>query len=349
MRVAFRRAWLGIRVTTLVSVGGVIAHLAGVSVAPREHDAHAAAPSLKPSAGSMVTEPSTETPLPGAAANAALDDRLAAKGMKAGSPVMIRIFKAESALELWLQKDERFELFATYPICYWSGRLGPKLHEGDKQAPEGLYTVALDQIHHKGRWPRSLNIGFPNAFDKAYDRTGSLILVHGGCNSTGCYAMTNPVMEEIYSLSEQALQQGQQAIQVHIFPFRMTEANLAAQELNDWHPFWMNLKPAYDVFERTRVPPKVTVCNRRYLIADGEAAGKVCAEDGSDGIPMPTTVEAEKAGPMVHKARRVASKAHSRHAGRSARKAYAAARRARMAAHARRMRTSDAGPRRRSH
>ena len=64
-------------------------------------------------------------------------------------------------------KDDRFELFAAYPICEWSGKLGPKLHEGDKQAPEGMYTVAMPQIHRRGRWPRSLNIGYPNAFDKA--------------------------------------------------------------------------------------------------------------------------------------------------------------------------------------
>ena len=111
-----------------------------------------------------------------------------------------------------MQKDERFELFATYPICHWSGRLGPKLHEGDRQAPEGLYSRGPSPDPSQGRWPRSLDIGYPNAFDRAMARTGSYILVHGGCTSTGCYAMTNPVMEEIYALSEQALRQGQERI-----------------------------------------------------------------------------------------------------------------------------------------
>ena len=157
------------------------------------------------------------------------DRRLADKGLAAGSPMLIRIFKAEFELELWMRKGERFELFATYPICYWSGTLGPKLHEGDKQAPEGFYAVGLNQIHRRGRWPRSLNIGYPNALDRAHARTGSLILVHGGCTSTGCFAMTNPVMAEIYALAEQALQQGQERIPIHVFPFRMTEANLAAR------------------------------------------------------------------------------------------------------------------------
>jgi murein L,D-transpeptidase YafK len=340
MRVALRRAWLGIRVSVLVGAGGLVAHLAAVSVAPLEHNARAAASS----AGS-----SKETSSIAAAANTELAQRLAAKGLTAGSPVMIRIFKAESELELWLLKDGRFELFATHPICYWSGRLGPKMREGDLQAPEGFYTVSLDQIHHEGRWPRSLNIGFPNAFDKAYARTGSLILVHGGCKSKGCYAMTNPVMEEIYTLSEQALKEGQDAIHVHIFPFRMTEANLEAQVLNHWHPFWMHLKPGYDAFERTRLPPRVSVCNKRYLALEADSAFGVCVEDGSLGIAMPELEPAREEAKAV-KVRKVASKAQPKAAdARSARKAYAEARRARLAAQTKRVRTSDAEPRRRPH
>jgi murein L,D-transpeptidase YafK len=129
----------------------------------------------------------------------------------------------------------------------------------------------------------------------------------------------------------------------------MTEANLAAQEGNPWHPFWSNLKQAYHLFERTRVPPRVSVCNKKYLVAEGEAASSVCSDEESGDIPMPV-VEAESGGVKAVKARKVASKTHSRRsAGRNARKAYAAARRERMAAHARRMRTSDAEPRRRSH
>jgi murein L,D-transpeptidase YafK len=290
-----------------------------------------------------------QTPMPGVAASMDLGQRLAAKGMRAGNPVMIRIFKAESQLELWLQRDDRFELFATYPICTWSGKLGPKLQEGDRQAPEGFYTVSIDQIRRTGRWPRALNIGFPNAFDKAYARTGSLILVHGGCTSTGCYAMTDPVMDEIYELTEQALRQGQVAVHVHSFPFRMTEANLEANAGNPWMQFWMNLKPAYDFFERTRVPPRVGVCNKRYLVADGDDASSTCIDDGSDGIPMPG-LETEGDGAKAVKARKTASNTQSRRkAGRNARKAYAEARRARMAARAKRMRTSDVAPRRRSH
>jgi murein L,D-transpeptidase YafK len=275
----------------------------------------------------------------------ARDRRLADKGLTAGSPILIRIFKAEFELELWMRKGDRFELFATYPICYWSGTLGPKLHEGDKQAPEGFYAVGLNQIHRRGRWPRSLNIGYPNALDRAHARTGSLILVHGGCTSTGCFAMTNPVMAEIYTLAEQALQQGQDRIPIHVFPFRMTDANFAARTLAhaEWRAFWLNLKAGYDLFERTRVPPKVGICNRQYAVSAGDPTGGAepptdlaapCAEsDGGGAMPL-TTAETEAAAEeanLLAKPRKVASKPRHRAAARHARRAYAS-RRARAAA-----------------
>jgi len=275
----------------------------------------------------------------------ARDHRLADKGLTAGSPILIRIFKAEFELELWMRKGDRFELFATYPICYWSGRLGPKLHEGDKQAPEGFYAVGLNQIHRRGRWPRSLNIGYPNALDRAHARTGSLILVHGGCTSTGCFAMTNPVMAEIYALAEQALQQGQDRIPIHVFPFRMTEANFAARSLAhaEWRTFWLNLKIGYDLFERTRVPPKVGICNKQYAVTAGDLTagssppadftGPCTESDGGGATPLmtPETEAAAEEANLGAKPRKAASKSRHRAAARHARKAFAS-RRARSAA-----------------
>lgn len=194
--------------------------------------------------------------------------RLREKGLRFGSPMLIRIFKAESELEVWMQKDGQYQRFATYPICRFSGKLGPKQREGDKQAPEGFYSVSTPHLHRHGRWKRALDVGYPNALDRANGRTGSAILVHGGCTSIGCFAMTNPVMEEIFTLSEAALASGQDTLPIHIFPFRMTEENLAAQNTNQWSEFWRNLKHAYDSFERTRLPPHVSVCGRRYLVRD---------------------------------------------------------------------------------
>ena len=146
-----------------------------------------------------------------------------AAGFSPGSPLLLRIFKRESLLELWMRKADKFELFKTYPICHWSGRLGPKEREGDRQAPEGFYSIAIEQLHVTGRRPRALNLGFPNSFDRASGRTGSYILIHGGCTSIGCFAMTNSKMNEIYAVSEAALRAGQEKIPVEIFPFRMTE------------------------------------------------------------------------------------------------------------------------------
>jgi murein L,D-transpeptidase YafK len=207
-------------------------------------------------------------PLPGTPDLAKFDDRLKAQGLARGAPVFLRIFKLESELEIWMEKDGRYQKFATYPICLWSGRLGPKLAEGDRQAPEGFYAVTKDELNPNSRWHRSFSLGFPNEFDRAQGRTGSFIMVHGGCQSIGCFAMTNNVVDEIWRLVTAALDQGQPAFNVQVFPFRMTEKNLAARKADKWSGFWEDLKKGYDSFERTKLPPLVSVCNGRYVIAD---------------------------------------------------------------------------------
>ena len=219
-----------------------------------------------------------QIPLPGTPNLSQFAERLREKKIDVGSPLFIRAFKAESELEVWMLSGDRFVLFATYPICYWSGTIGPKINEGDRQVPEGIYTVNQRQLHLIGRHPRSLNLGFPNLLDRQYQRTGSYILIHGGCSSVGCLAMTNPVIEEIFSLSQAALKGGQDAIQVQVFPFRMTEDKLRAYATNDWYDFWRNLKDAYDSFERTHLPPKVTICEGRYWIEDSTMAQEVAAQ-----------------------------------------------------------------------
>src|SRR4029079_17255997 len=171
-----------------------------------------------------------------------LDRRLAALGVKLGAPVYIRIFKLESELELWVEKDGRFVELATYPICLWSGRLGPKLQEGDRQAPEGFYTVDAQQLNPNSVMHRSFSLGYPNVYDQAYDRTGSFLMVHGGCASVGCYAVTHPVVDEIWRLVTAALDQGQPRFAVHAFPFRMTDRNVALHRGSRWEGFWSELK-----------------------------------------------------------------------------------------------------------
>lgn len=209
-----------------------------------------------------------QLPLPGTPDIANRQTRLDNKGLRLGSPVFIRIFKEESEVELWMRRGDTFIHFATYPVCNWSGTLGPKMKEGDKQAPEGFYTITRRQLHRTGRWPRSLNLGFPNAFDKSLSRTGSYILVHGGCTSTGCFAMTDPVITEIYDIAYAALKAGQRHIPVHVLPFRLTDNNLARHADSEWFDFWSNLKTGYDSFERTRLPPQINVCQGHYVVRD---------------------------------------------------------------------------------
>ena len=192
---------------------------------------------------------------------------LAEKGMTEDAPILMRVFKAESELEIWKQREDgRFYHFKTYPICSYSGGLGPKLKQGDQQAPEGFYLVSMDQLNPKSKYHLSFDLGFPNAFDRAHGRSGGNLMIHGDCTSVGCYAMTDAVMEEIFILSREALVGGQTSFQVHAFPFRMTTANLASQQKHEWFNYWQGLKEGFDYFEATRLEPKITVCEKRYLI-----------------------------------------------------------------------------------
>jgi murein L,D-transpeptidase YafK len=193
---------------------------------------------------------------------------LSRQGFRLGAPVFLRIFKEEKILEVWLRAGNgKFELFKSYPICYFSGNPGPKLKVGDRQSPEGFYTVAPSALNPHSQFHLSFNLGYPNAFDRAHGRTGSALMVHGSCVSIGCYAMTDPGIEEIYTLVEAALRNGQDSFQVHSFPFRMTPENFVRHRDSEWWDFWSNLKEGGDLFERDRVPPVVTVRDRRYVFA----------------------------------------------------------------------------------
>jgi len=171
-----------------------------------------------------------------------------------GAPIFIRIFKASRELELWVEGTTGYHLFRTYPICAMSGSLGPKLKRGDWQAPEGFYTVDADWMHPHSRFHLAFNIGYPNSFDRAQGRTGSAIMVHGGCDSRGCFAMTDENMEEIYVMAEAALRHSQRDFPVHVFPFRMTDETLRLHRDSEWHEFWLTLKTSYDAFAESGFP-----------------------------------------------------------------------------------------------
>jgi len=211
-------------------------------------------------------------PLPSTPDHSRFAARMESAGVKPGMPVHLRIYKLESEIELWVQKNGRFERFATYPICMWSGRLGPKLKEGDRQAPEGFYTVTKDALNPNSREHLSFNLGFPNVYDRGKGRTGSFLMVHGGCASIGCYAVTDRVVDEIWAFVTKALDNGQARIPVHAFPFRMTERNLRLRSGDSWAGFWGDLKKGHELFARDGVPPKVSVCDGRYVFEKGSPA-----------------------------------------------------------------------------
>ncbi len=196
------------------------------------------------------------------------------KHMAKDSPILVRIFKEEAELEVWKQDTSgQYALLKTYPICRWSGELGPKVKQGDRQAPEGFYAIKPGQMNPNSAWYLSFDTGFPNAYDRANDRTGQFLMVHGDCSSAGCYAMTDEQMGEIYALGREAFMGGQKAFQLQAFPFRMTALNMARHRNNPAMPFWRMLKEGNDHFEATRQEPKVSVCEKRYVF-DAESSGR---------------------------------------------------------------------------
>ena len=196
-----------------------------------------------------------------------METALHAKGLRWGAPVFIRIFKEEKELELWVDNGKVFKHFKTWPICKYSGALGPKLKEGDGQAPEGFYFVPRSRMNPRSRFHLSFNLGYPNTYDRAHKRTGSALMVHGNCVSIGCYAMTDAGIEEIYSLCDAALMNGQRFFRVHAFPFRMTEVNMKRHGASKWINEWENVKGGYDWFEKVKRPPNVTVRGKQYLFS----------------------------------------------------------------------------------
>ena len=198
--------------------------------------------------------------------SASIVSEMGQKGMTPADPVLIRIFKQESELEIWKQ-DARgtYALFKTYPMCRWSGHLGPKTKTGDRQAPEGFYHVSAAMLNPKSQYYLSFNLGYPNRLEAALGYTGEALMVHGACSSSGCYALTDQGVGEIYAIVQKALASGQDRFQVQAYPFRMTAVNLARHRDDPNFPFWKTLKEGFDAFELTRRQPKVSACDRRYV------------------------------------------------------------------------------------
>ncbi len=201
--------------------------------------------------------------------------RMKALNMDRNSPIMIRIFKEEGVMEVWkANTSNRYALLKSYQICAWSGMLGPKKKEGDRQAPEGFYDITKAQMNPNSRYYLAFNIGYPNAYDRSLNRGGTNLMVHGACSSSGCYSMTDAQVQEIFALANDAFAGGQQAFQIQALPFRMTADNMARHKNSPNIDFWKMLKVGYDQFEITHRPPVVNVCNHSYVFNQIAAPGQ---------------------------------------------------------------------------
>ncbi|MEP3045549.1 MAG: murein L,D-transpeptidase family protein [Roseibium sp.] len=186
--------------------------------------------------------------------------------MSSTSPIMIRIFKEESELEVWKKtRSGKYRILEEFEICKWSGDLGPKFKEGDRQAPEGFYEITPALMNPNSSYHLAFNLGYPNKYDRSHGRTGSHLMVHGACSSRGCYAMTDEQVQDIYALARDSFKGGQRSFQVQAYPFRMTAENMARHRNSEHIEFWNMLKNGYDHFEVTKAPPKIDVCEQKYV------------------------------------------------------------------------------------
>ena len=218
----------------------------------------------------------SETSPPDPEISLSIEESLKTVNAEIGNPVFIRIYKSKDGqnrdgqLELFVQNENGdYVRMAAWDVCAYSGNLGPKVREGDRQSPEGFYFVRPGQMNPNSQYHLSFNLGFPNKFDRAHGRTGSYLMVHGDCVSIGCYAMTDDVIEQIYAVMEAAFNKGQPFVRVHIFPFPMSDANLMKHRDNPNYEFWRNLKSGWDMFEADKRPPNVEVQNLKYVFERG--------------------------------------------------------------------------------
>lgn len=208
------------------------------------------------------------------------------------SPTLIRTYKKEAELEIWKMKSNgEYALLKTYPMCRWSGQLGPKKREGDMQVPEGFYSIAPGQMNPNSHYYLAFNVGYPNAYDRAYGRTGGNVMVHGVCSSAGCFSMTDDQVADIYAIARDSFAGGQREIQLQSYPFHMTAENMAKFRLDPNVDFWKNLKDGSDHFEVTKTEPSVLVCSKRYVF-DATTKDEVSGSEPCPTLKRDESVEA---------------------------------------------------------
>ena len=223
--------------------------------------------------------------------------RMASLNIDRQAPLMIRIFKEEGTLEVWkADRSDRFQLVKSYKICAWSGKLGPKMKEGDRQAPEGFYPLFPHQLNPNSKYYLAINTGYPNQYDRANGHSGSHLMIHGACSSAGCYSMTDEQMLEIFAFARDSFRGGQKSVQLQAFPFRMTAENMARHRDNPHIEFWKMLKVGYDNFHVTKRPPEVAVCEKKYVFNKVAEGGTLSPTGACPAMTTPQALEVALAG-----------------------------------------------------
>ncbi len=196
-----------------------------------------------------------------------VDEMLSAKGIRTTNfEVFFRAFKKEQKFEIWAKNkgESAFKLLKTYDFCASTGMLGPKRRSGDRQMPEGFYTI--DAFNPTSNYFLSFRVSYPNASDKKFAdqlNPGDNIFVHGSCITIGCIPVGDENIKEIYLLAARA-KGGEQEIPIHIFPNKMTDENynsLKSEFASNTTllEFWSWLKPGFDAFEMSNVVPTILV------------------------------------------------------------------------------------------
>ncbi|MET4076133.1 L,D-transpeptidase family protein [Hymenobacter sp. UYCo722] len=168
--------------------------------------------------------------------------------------VLFRLLKTHRELEVWARNRDGggpFELLHAYPLAATSGTLGPKRRAGDGQVPEGFYEI--DRFNPSSNFHLSLGLNYPTAAERARGEPdpGGDIFIHGGKVTIGCLPITDAGIEEVYLLAVLARAAGQQSIPVHIFPFPITNEELAKRAGSPHLAYWRELQPGYAYFEKT--------------------------------------------------------------------------------------------------
>ena len=180
--------------------------------------------------------------------------------------IYLRAFKTEKIIEVWAKNssDSVFIPVKEFPICDMSGFVGPKRRSHDLQVPEGFYHIS--DLNPYSKYYLSIKINYPNASDSirgVHGHLGNLIYIHGSCISSGCLAITDDRIRELFVYCIEARNSGQEEIKISIFPSRLNDSNYSAlkseySKSKDKIRLWADLKKYYDLFNETKKLPEVT-------------------------------------------------------------------------------------------